>query len=298
MDENVLNYLIAKPGHEHKVSDFDTDHTGTFKKAYISELMSENKKKISKLQNILYANDRYSVLIIFQAMDAAGKDSTIKSVMSGINPQGCQVFSFKQPSSEELDHDYLWRINKALPEKGRIGIFNRSHYEDVLISKVHPEILLKNKIPGIKELKDIDEEFWNRRYRQINDFEKYLTENGTVIIKFFLNISKEEQAKRFLSRIKDKSKNWKFSSFDITEREFWDKYMSAYSAVLTKTSKEWAPWYVIPADNKRFMQYVTGQIILNTLSSLSLSYPEISKEEKNMLGVIKKNLLKEIDEDK
>lgn len=209
-------------------------------------------------------------------MDAAGKDGTIKHVMSGINPQGCQVYSFKQPSAEELDHDYLWRINRSLPERGRIGIFNRSQYEDVLIAKVHPEILLSNKLPGILKAKDIDNEFWKRRYRQINDFERYLTENGTVIIKFFLNVSKAEQKKRFMERLNDESKNWKFSSADVKERQYWDDYMKAYSDVLTETSTEIAPWYVIPADNKWFMRYAVGQIICERMENWTYiihSYP-------------------------
>lgn len=240
------------------------------------EQLAQNIEKLSELQSMLYAQDRYSVLVIFQAMDAAGKDGTIKHVMSGINPQGCQVYSFKQPSAEELDHDYLWRINRSLPERGRIGIFNRSQYEDVLIAKVHPEILLSNKLPGILKAKDIDNEFWKRRYRQINDFERYLTENGTVIIKFFLNVSKAEQKKRFMERLNDESKNWKFSSADVKERQYWDDYMKAYSDVLTETSTEIAPWYVIPADNKWFMRYAVGQIICERMENWTYiihSYP-------------------------
>lgn len=240
------------------------------------EQLVQNIEKLSELQSMLYAQDRYSVLVIFQAMDAAGKDGTIKHVMSGINPQGCQVYSFKQPSAEELDHDYLWRINRSLPERGRIGIFNRSQYEDVLIAKVHPEILLSSKLPGILKTEDIDNGFWKRRYRQINDFERYLTENGTVIIKFFLNVSKAEQKKRFMERLNDESKNWKFSSADVKERQYWDDYMKAYSDVLTETSTEIAPWYVIPADNKWFMRYAVGQIICERMENWTYiirSYP-------------------------
>ena len=261
MKKEVLKELTAKPGKEHHVSDFNPSFTADMSKQDAKEQLVQNIEKLSELQSMLYAQDRYSVLVIFQAMDAAGKDGTIKHVMSGINPQGCQVYSFKQPSAEELDHDYLWRINRSLPERGRIGIFNRSQYEDVLIAKVHPEILLSSKLPGILKTEDIDNGFWKRRYRQINDFERYLTENGTVIIKFFLNVSKAEQKKRFMERLNDESKNWKFSSADVKERQYWDDYMKAYSDVLTETSTEIAPWYVIPADNKWFMRYAVGQII-------------------------------------
>lgn len=280
MDINIFENIIAKSGCKHNVYDFSTKFKLDFNKEELETLLEKNIETLTKLQDKLYAQDRYSVLIIFQAMDAAGKDSTIKNVISGINPQGCQVFSFKQPSNEDLNHDYLWRIYKSLPERGRIGIFNRSHYEDVLIAKVHPEILLKNKLPNVYKLSDIDDVFWKNRYRQINDFERHLTENGTVIIKFFLNVSKEEQAKRFLSRIDDEAKNWKFSSSDIKEREYWDDYMKAYSNVLTETSTENAPWYVIPADSKMFMRYAVSEIICNKISSLNLFYPKISKEEK------------------
>lgn len=193
MKKDILKDLLAKPGKKHLVSDFDSSFTGDLSKQDAKEQLAKDIEKLSELQSMLYAQDRYSILIIFQAMDAAGKDGTIKHVMSGINPQGCQVYSFKQPSAEELDHDYLWRINRSLPERGRIGIFNRSHYEDVLIAKVHPEIILSNKLPGVETINDIDPDFWKRRYRQINDFERYLTENGTIVLKFFLNVSKAEQ---------------------------------------------------------------------------------------------------------
>ena len=232
----------------------------------------------------------YAVLVIFQAMDAAGKDGTIKHVMSGINPQGCQVYSFKQPSAEELDHDYLWRINRSLPERGRIGIFNRSHYEDVLIAKVHPEIILSNKLPGVETINDIDPDFWKRRYRQINDFERYLTENGTIVLKFFLNVSKAEQKNRFMERLDDASKNWKFSSADIKERQFWEDYMNAYADVLTETSTELAPWYIIPADNKWFMRYAVGRIICDRMQQLDLHYPKLSKEGLEKLEECKKSV--------
>ena len=256
-------------------------------------LLAENIGKLSSLQDKLYAQDRYAVLVIFQAMDAAGKDGTIKHVMSGINPQGCQVYSFKQPSAEELDHDYLWRINRCLPERGRIGIFNRSHYEDVLVAKVHPEIVLSAKLPGIMGPGDITPKFWKKRYRQINDYERYLTENGTVIIKFFLNVSKEEQKRRFLSRLEDEAKNWKFSVSDLKERSYWDDYMKAYSDMLTHTSTEEAPWYVIPADNKWFMRYAVGQILCDRMNELDLHYPEMPVEARHQIEDFKRALLNE-----
>lgn len=280
MEKELLKKLIAQPGEKHKVSDFDPEFTGNLDKDETKKLLEKNKENISKLQSTLYAHDKYSVLILFQAMDAAGKDGTIKHVMSGINPQGCQVFSFKQPSKEELDHDFLWRINRCLPERGRIGIFNRSHYEDVLITKVHPEILLQNKLPSIKKAEDIHPSFWEKRYRQINDFEKYLYENGTIIIKFFLNVSEKEQKKRFIARLDDESKNWKFSPSDMKERPFWDKYMEAYSDMLSETSKEYSPWYVIPADNKWFMRYAVGQIICERMKKLDIHYPVLTEEAK------------------
>lgn len=290
MKKDILKDLLAKPGKQHSVSDFDPSFTGELSKQAAKDQLAQGIEKLSELQSMLYAQDRYSILIIFQAMDAAGKDGTIKHVMSGINPQGCQVFSFKQPSAEELDHDYLWRINRCLPERGRIGIFNRSHYEDVLIAKVHPEIILSGKLPGIETVKDIDPDFWKRRYRQINDFERYLTENGTVVLKFFLNVSKAEQKKRFMERLDDKAKNWKFSSADVKERQFWDEYMKAYADVLTETSTELAPWYVIPADNKWFMRYAVGRIICDRMKQLDLHYPKLSEEGLRKLEECKKSV--------
>lgn len=290
MKKDILQDLMAIPGKKHSVSDFDSSFTDGLSKQDAKAQLAKDVEKLSELQSMLYAQDRYSVLIIFQAMDAAGKDGTIKHVMSGINPQGCQVYSFKQPSTEELDHDYLWRISRCLPERGRIGIFNRSHYEDVLIAKVHPEIVLSNKLPGIENSRDINADFWKRRYRQINDFERYLTENGTVILKFFLNVSKAEQKKRFTERLNDPSKNWKFSAADIKEREFWDDYMKAYTDVLSKTSTKIAPWYVIPADNKWFMRYAVGRIVCDRMSQLDLHYPKLSGEELAKLEEYKKSV--------
>ena len=295
MKKDILKKMIAKPGEKHSVSQFDTDFTAGMTKQEAAKALEENIGKLSKLQSMLYAQDRYSILVLFQAMDAAGKDGTIKHVMSGINPQGCQVYSFKQPSAEELDHDYLWRINKCLPERGRIGIFNRSHYEDVLIAKVHPEILLTNKLPDVTKLKDVDDKFWKKRYRQINDFERYLTENGTVVLKFFLNVSKKEQEKRFLARLDDEAKNWKFSSSDLKERKYWDNYMNAYADALTHTSTDIAPWYVIPANNKWFMRYAVGQIICDRISELNLHYPILTTEAKQEIEGFRKILLADIE---
>lgn len=293
MKKEILKRLLATPGAEHTVSEFDTHFTGDLTKQEAGALLAEDIEKLSALQGKLYAQDRYSVLVIFQAMDAAGKDGTIKHVMSGINPQGCQVYSFKQPSAEELDHDYLWRISRCLPERGRIGIFNRSQYEDVLIAKVHPEIILSNKLPGVTSLEDVTPKFWKKRYRQINDYERYLTENGTIVIKFFLNVSKDEQKRRFLARLEDEAKNWKFSTSDLKERSYWDDYMKAYSDMLTHTSTENAPWYVIPADNKWFMRYAVGRILCERMGELDLHYPEMPVEARHKIDDFKKALLDE-----
>lgn len=290
MKREVLKKMIAKPGEKHKVSGFETDFTAGLDKEDAEKLLSENIEKLSKLQDKLYAQDRYSVLVIFQAMDAAGKDGTIEHVMSGINPQGCQVFSFKAPSAEELDHDYLWRIYRCLPERGRIGIFNRSHYEDVLVAKVHPSIVLNGKLPKVTKVEDVNDKFWKKRYRQINDFERHLTENGTIILKFFLNVSHDEQKKRFLARLEDEAKNWKFSASDLKERQYWDDYMDAYSEMLTHTSTDEAPWYVIPADNKWFMRYAVGQIICKRMEEIDLHYPVLTDEAKQSIEAAKKIL--------
>jgi PPK2 family polyphosphate:nucleotide phosphotransferase len=281
--------FLVKPGTNIVLSKISTSGTGSFKsKEDVKDILKKNIKKMTKLQNKLFAYDKYSLLIIFQAMDAAGKDGTIKHVMSGLNPQGTQVFSFKQPSMEELDHDYLWRIHKYLPERGTIGIFNRSHYEEVLIARVH-DLIKNQKIPP--EL--INKEIWNTRYREIDDFEKYLYENGTVILKFFLHVSKEEQKQRFLERIDQPEKNWKFSASDINERKYWDKYQSAYDEAISATSKKHAPWFIIPADHKWYMRYAVSQIIVETLEQLDMSYPVLSKEMKAELEECKKNLLDE-----
>ncbi|WP_016952436.1 polyphosphate kinase 2 family protein [Anabaena sp. PCC 7108] len=243
-------------------------------------------QQLANYQNILYAQNTYALLIIFQAMDAAGKDSTIKHVMSGINPQGCQVFSFKAPSAEELDHDYLWRSMKALPERGRIGIFNRSYYEEVLVVRVHPEILEKQQLHCIPKGKQI----WQQRFEEINNFEKYLVNNGIIVLKFFLNVSKKEQKKRFLDRINSPEKHWKFSDSDVKERAFWDDYMNAYEEVFNHTSTEFAPWYIIPADRKWFTRLIVADIICKKLQELNLQYPTLTEEHKQRLLEAKKML--------
>ncbi|MDV4069290.1 polyphosphate--nucleotide phosphotransferase [Elizabethkingia anophelis] len=251
-------------------------------------LLDEEKKKLHKLQEKLYADGSKSLLIIIQAMDAAGKDSLIEHVMSGINPQGCQVTSFKTPSSKEYTHDFLWRHYLALPEKGKIGIFNRSHYESVLICKVHPEYNLGEKV--WKDVKDFDDKFWNNRYESIRNFEKHLSENGTKVIKFFLHVSKEEQKKRLLDRINEPEKNWKFSSGDLKERALWDKYQKAYEEAINETSTEYAPWHILPADNKWFTRLTACQIITQTLEKMDLKFPVLSDEEASELEASKTSL--------
>jgi len=251
------------------------------------KLLAQHVSQLSELQEILYADNRYSLLVIFQAMDAAGKDSAIKHVMSGINPQGCQVFSFKHPSEEELDHDFLWRTTRNLPERGRIGIFNRSYYEEVLIARVHPEILKAENIPS--ELVN-QKTIWKERYRSIVNLEKHLHANGTRIIKFFLHVSKEEQRQRFLQRIDEPEKNWKFSPADVQERKYWKEYMKAYEDCLSATSTSQAPWYVIPADEKHQAQLMISQVMVNTLQALKMSYPKVSPARRKELQAMRKLL--------
>jgi PPK2 family polyphosphate:nucleotide phosphotransferase len=254
------------------------------------ELLEAQVAELSALQQLLYASNRYAVLLIFQAMDAAGKDGAIKHVMSGINPQGCQVFSFKHPSATELDHDFLWRTTQCLPERGRIGIFNRSYYEEVLIVRVHPEILRSQALP--EELVD-EKTIWQERYRSIVDLENHLHRNGTQVVKFFLHLSKEEQRKRFLKRIDDPERNWKFSATDVEEREHWKDYMHAYEACLSATSTEQAPWYVVPADDKANARLIVSQIILDTMKSLNMSYPETDAKRRKELLSIRQRLMNE-----
>ena len=243
------------------------------------EILAAGVKSLAELQDKLYAQDRWSVLLIFQAMDAAGKDGTIKHVMSGVNPQGCQVYSFKVPSAEDLDHDFLWRTNKCFPERGRIGIFNRSYYEEVLVVRVHPEILGKQKLPSKLVTKDL----WKERYESIADFERHLARNGTVILKFFLNVSRKEQKRRFLERLELPEKNWKFSEADAKERGFWKDYMAAYEDAIRATATPEAPWYVVPADNKWFTRIVVASAIIDAMGRLGLSYPEVGPEKKKEL---------------
>jgi PPK2 family polyphosphate:nucleotide phosphotransferase len=279
----------VKPGSKFELSNFKTvDSGGVESKEKANEKLRKNIIEMEDLAGMLYAQNKYSLLIIFQAMDAAGKDGAIKNVMSGLNPQSTQVFSFKAPSVEELDHDFLWRINKALPEKGRIGIFNRSHYEEVLIVRVH-NLVKSQKIPA----KFLNENIWKMRYDQINNFERYLYETGTFIIKFFLHVSKEEQRKRFIKRIEDPSKNWKFSEDDINERKYWDQYQKCYQEAISTTSEKHAPWYIIPADKKWFARFLISEIIVKTMKTMGLSYPQVDEIQKEKLNTIKEKLLNE-----
>jgi PPK2 family polyphosphate:nucleotide phosphotransferase len=262
------------------------------KKALKTNLESDILK-ISNLQNKLYAENRQSLLIILQGMDSAGKDGTIKHIMRGVNPQGVLVHSFKHPSTIEMEHDYLWRYIQNIPEHGQIAIFNRSHYESVLIAKVHPEIVVAERLPEIDSEHKIDKDFWKKRYKQINYFEKENVENGVSILKFFLHLSKKEQGKRFLERIEQREKHWKFSIDDITERGFWDEYQSAYQDALNHTSTKIAPWFVIPADDKSYAHHLIGKIILEKLKSMKPTFPPISKEEKALMMEAKAKLIKE-----
>jgi PPK2 family polyphosphate:nucleotide phosphotransferase len=279
---------IVKPGSQISlVKDYNPGYKCEFhQKGDAVRKLKAGIFQLAKYQDILYAQNNYSLLIIFQAMDAAGKDSTIKHVMSGINPQGCQVFSFKAPSEEELDHDYLWRSMRALPERGRIGIFNRSYYEELLIVRVHPEILKKQQLPIFPK----GDQIWKQRFEEINNFEKYLVNNGVIVLKFFLNVSKSVQRKRFLERIDSPEKNWKFSASDLQERSFWDDYMNAYEEVFNHTSTEFAPWYIVPADRKWFTRLIVADIICQKLQELNLQYPKISEEYKRKLSEAKKAL--------
>ena len=263
---------------------------GLNKKAAKVEL-KENTKELKDIQRVFYADNRFALLIVLQAPDTAGKDGAIRHVMSGINPQGCRVHNFKTPSKEELDHDYLWRHYKVLPERGMIEIFNRSHYENVLATKVNPSFILNENLPGIDSVDKIDDQFWENRYEQINNFEKHLHQNGTHILKFFLNLSKDEQKKRLLSRLDNPNKNWKFNKADLEARAQWDEYQQVYEEMLEKTSKEHAPWYVIPADKKYFARVAIGSIILEKLQSLNLSFP--SGKSESILAEAREQLLSE-----
>ncbi len=290
-----LDSLRVKPGKKISLrKDFETGNTQKFiDKEMGQKMLEDGIINLAKLQDKLYAHDEFSVLIVLQAMDAAGKDGAIKHVMSGLNPQGVKVTSFKTPSSQELDHDYFWRHYKALPSRGEIGIFNRSHYENVLVTRVHPEYVLNERLPEVNSIRDVDKKFWERRYKQINRFEKNLAENGTIILKFFLNVSKDEQKKRFLERIDNPAKNWKFSTADAREREHWDEYMNAYEEMLSATSTDEAPWFVLPADDKWLTRLCLAAIIYREFEKLNLSYPEVGKEQADKLQEAKKALLAE-----
>ncbi len=272
--------FLVPPGKKIKLADYDPADTGKFKKKEDAlEDLRADIVRLAAYQDKLYAQNTHALLVVVQAMDAAGKDGAIKHVMSGVNPQGCQVYSFKAPSSEELDHDFLWRVNKALPERGRIGIFNRSYYEEVLVVRVHPTILAAQQLPP----KAINKKIWRNRFTDINCYEQYLVRNGIEIVKIFLNVSKKEQKKRFLERIERPEKNWKFSAFDVKERGYWDDYMAAYEDMFRHTSTEHAPWHIIPADNKWFTRAAIADVIVKKLKSMKLDYPVVSEEHKKSL---------------
>jgi PPK2 family polyphosphate:nucleotide phosphotransferase len=274
--------------------DFETDYDHKMMTKEEGALFLQTGiENLSSMQDKLYAHKRNSVLIVLQAMDAAGKDSTIKHVLTGLNPSGVQVTSFKTPSKEELEHDYLWRHARAVPPRGQIGIFNRSHYENVLVTRVHPEYIMNENIPGIEKVEDITEDFWTKRFKQINRFEKNLAQNGMLILKFFLHVSKKEQKKRFIERIDDPSKNWKFAAGDLVERARWSDYMNAYEAMLSNTSKDYAPWFVLPADDKWFTRVCMAAIIYREFNKIDPTYPVVSEEQKKELQVLRAKLLAE-----
>src|SRR5664280_406533 len=284
------NEFRVREGHEVNLRKWPTTVAPVYKsKEHYQKLLGEHVAQLSAQQELLYASNRYAVLLIFQAMDAAGKDGAIKHVMSGVNPQGCQVFSFKHPSPAELQHDFLWRTSRDLPERGRIGIFNRSYYEEVLIVRVHPEILRSEAIPDTPHH---DKKVWHDRYRSIVDLEKHLHGNGIRIIKFFLHLSKEEQRKRFLARIDEPAKNWKLSLADVEERKFWKQYMKAYEECLSATSTREAPWYVVPADDKENARLIVSQIILDTFEGLKMTYPKADAKRRKELQLIRERLAK------
>jgi len=289
--EVIAAYTVTD-GKDFRLKDYRPDDTGPASqddKPRARELLDQGVEILAELQDVLYAQDQWSVLLIFQAMDAAGKDGAIKHVMSGVNPQGCQVFSFKAPSAQDLKHDYLWRCLKCLPERGRIGIFNRSYYEETLVVRVHPEILGKQKIP--QEL--IKKKIWEQRFDDIRNVEKYLSHNGVVIRKFFLNVSADEQKKRFLDRLDNPAKNWKFSAADAHERGFWKDYMNAYEETIANTASQEAPWFVVPADNKWFTRVIVAAVVVDALASLDLDYPKVSDAQKQDLEVARQKLLGE-----
>src|SRR6266705_1972206 len=284
-------FRVSK-GKHFRLKDVDPGDTLEFTndadKSRAKEALTTGIAAMAELQDKLYAQDKWAVLLIFQAMDAAGKDGAIKHVMSGVNPQGCQVFSFKSPSSEDLDHDYLWRCVKSLPNRGHIGIFNRSYYEEVLAVRVHPEFLAKQRVPP----QLVGKEIWSERFEDIRNFEQYLARNGVVVRKFFLHVSKKEQKRRFLERIDDPKKNWKFSSNDAAERAYWDDYMNAYEEMIQETATKHAPWYVVPADNKWFTRVIVGAAVVDALADLDLAYPKVDEDKLKELATAKTKLLK------
>jgi PPK2 family polyphosphate:nucleotide phosphotransferase len=283
-------YLVPFDG-SFKIKNAVTEAKNKPKKDENVAALAEQVEQLSELQSRLYAHDRFSLILIFQALDAAGKDGTIRAVMSGVNPQGCQVYSFKSPSAEELDHDFMWRIQRALPERGRIGIFNRSHYEEVLVVRVHPNFLEAQKLPSLPT--DLDD-LWEERFDSIKDAERHWARNGAVVLKFFLNVSQKEQHARFLSRIEDEDHNWKFSATDAAESEHFGDYMKAYEQALNATSKPWAPWYCIPADSKSHMRRIVAETIVATLEQLPLQYPEASPEMREEMEAVRKKLRAEL----
>ncbi len=294
----AIDSFRVAPGKTIKLKEHDTEWNGMeglgkVEKDSIKEqaddLLEESVKELAEAQGLLWANNRHSLLVILQGMDAAGKDSIIKHVMSGINPQGCQVTSFKVPSEEELDHDFFWRYSKALPERGRVGIFNRSYYEEVLVVKVHPKLLERQRLPNGR----LEKDFWQSRYEDINAFERHLARNGTLIVKFFLNVSKEEQKKRLLERTDDPAKRWKFSAADLAERKYWDSYMKAFEEAINSTSTESAPWFIIPADHKWIARSVVASILASAIGTLKLEYPRLTDEKNRELEEARKRLMSE-----
>jgi PPK2 family polyphosphate:nucleotide phosphotransferase len=290
--DDIIDQWRVPEGQQIRLKDYDSAWSGDAslpkaeRKKYAQTVLSQDVSRLAKAQDLLYAANRWSILIILQAMDAAGKDSTIKHVMSGVNPQGCQVHSFKHPSAEELDHTFFWRYAKALPERGCIGIFNRSYFEEVLVVRVHPELVRAQHIPDLK----VNDGLWADRFADINTFERHLTRNGTIILKFFLHISKDEQRKRLIKRLEDPRKHWKYSSADIAERAFWNDYMSAYEEAISATSTRWAPWHIIPADHKWVSRALVARVVTNAIESLDLEYPEISDAQRESIAAAKKLL--------
>jgi PPK2 family polyphosphate:nucleotide phosphotransferase len=288
LDKPVRTYRVES-GKGFKLKDYDPADTAHWRsKEHAEQALQQGIERMAELQDKLYAQDHWAVLLIFQAMDAAGKDGAIKHVMSGVNPQGCQVYSFKAPSETELQHDFLWRTTRDLPERGHIGIFNRSYYEEVLVVRVHPKILDNEKLPSSVVGKTI----WQERFEDIHAFERHMWRNGTVIRKFFLHLSKKEQKKRFLARLDEPGKNWKFSAADIRERDYWDDYQNAYEDMIRNTASKHAPWYVVPADNKWFSRLVVAEVIIHTLESLNLAYPKVEDDKRKELESAKQSLLK------